>query len=340
MVQGNRLDSSIRILLDQLTLGDRVNSPTATKLPIKFALALLRDRFGRITLDVPISGTLGDPKFRLGPVIVQTLVNLVERAVTSPFSFLGGSEEMRYVEFDFGSDALTPDSVKKLDAIAKLLADRPALRTDIQAQMVAGPDDEALRKLFFDRKIKAGKLKEMIGQGAAGASLADVQIAPEEYERYLKLAYGAEDIPDKPRNFIGVAKDVPREEMERRLLEHTAVTPDDLRRLAYDRAAKVRDCLLASKAADASRLFLVEPENVAAAGAPKPRVNFALQLAEGGPAPTEKPFVPPPPGASEKGGAKSEKAGAEPEIFHFHHPGPAPHSVSGTQQSPSPAPAQ
>ena len=293
LIQRDQLGSNIRILLDQLTLGDRVDSPTATKLPIKFALALLRDRHGRITLEVPISGTLGDPKFRVWPVIVQTLVNLVERAVTSPFAFLAGSEEMRYVEFDYGSDALTPDAVKKLDAIAKLLADRPALRMDIQAQTVSGPDDEALRKLFFERKLKAQKLKEMVSQGAAGASLADVSIAPEEYERYLKLAYEAEDIPGKQRNFLGVAKDVPREEMERMLMEHTAVTPDDLRRLAYNRAAKVRDYLLAAQAADASRLFLIEPESVAAAGAPKPRVNFTLQLAEGGPAPTEKPFVPP-----------------------------------------------
>ncbi len=177
LVQREQLGSNIRILLDQLTLGDRVNSPTATKLPIKFALALLRDRFGRITLEVPISGTLGDPKFRLWPVIVQTLVNLVERAVTSPFAFLGGSEEMRYVEFDYGSDWLTPDGIKKLDAIAKLLADRPALRMDIQAQTVAGPDEEALRKLFFERKLKAAKLKKKRSEAAAGASLADVSIA-------------------------------------------------------------------------------------------------------------------------------------------------------------------
>ena len=379
LVQRDQLGLSIRILLDQLTLGDRVNSPTATKLPIKFALALLRDRFGRITLNVPISGTLGDPKFRLWPVIVQTLVNLVERAVTSPFAFLGGSEEMRYVEFDYGSDALAPDSVKKLDAIAKLLADRPALRMDIQAQTVAGPDDGALRKLFFDRKLKAVKLKETIGQGAAGASLAEVQIAPEEYDRYLKLAYEAEDIPDKPRNFIGVATAVPREEMERMLMEHTVVTPDDLRRLAYNRAAKVRDYLLAAQAADAARLFLIEPESVvAAAGAPKPRVNFTLQLAEGGPTPTEKPFAPPPPAASKKTGIEkpsaqktgaeepsaqktgtekpaaqktgaeessarktvSGKAGAAPEPFHFRHPDLSPHPSSGTQQSTPSAPVQ
>jgi hypothetical protein len=342
LIQRDQLSSNIRILLDQLTLGDHVDSPTATKLPIKFALALLRDRHGRITLEAPISGTLSDPKFRLWPVIAQTLVNLVERAVTSPFAFLAGSEEMRYVEDDYGSDALTPDAARKLDAIAKLLADRPALRMDIQAQTVSGPDDEALRKLFFDRKIKARKLKEMVSRGAAGESLADVRIAPEEYERYLKLAYEAEDIPDKPRNFLGVAKNAPREEMERMLLEHTVVTSDDLRRLAYDRAARVRDYLLASQAADASRLFLIEPESVSAAGAPKPRVNFALQLAEGGPAPTEKPFVPPPPNASEKGGARKsgagpEKAGAEPELFHFRHPGLAPRSGSGPQQSQSPA---
>jgi uncharacterized protein involved in outer membrane biogenesis len=337
VIHREQLGLNVHILLDQLTLGDHVDSPTAMKLPIKFALALLRDRFGRITLDVPISGTFSDPKFRLGPLIVQTLVNLVERAVTSPFAFLAGSEEMRYVEFDYGSDVLIADSVKKLDAIAKLLADRPALRMDIQAQTVSGPDEEALRKMFFDRKIKAGKLKEMIGQGAAVASLADVQVAPEEYERYLKLAYGAEDIPGKPRNFIGVAKDVPREEMERRLLEHTAVTPDDLRRLAYNRAAKVRDYLLAAQEADASRLFLIEPESVTAAGATKPRVNFELHLAEGGPTPAEKPFASPPapmveklfvpPASPEKASvppAPVEKASvppapAAPEPFHFRH---------------------
>jgi hypothetical protein len=97
----------------------------------------------------------------------------------------------------------------------------------------------------------------------------------------------------------------------------------------------VRDYLLAAQAADASRLFLIEPESVAAAGAPKPRVTFALQLAEGGPAPTEKPFAPPPPSPSEKGGAKSEKGGAEREEFHFRHPGLAPHSSSpATRQTP------
>ncbi len=211
---------------------------------------------------------------------------------------------------------------------------------DIQAQTVSGPDDEALRKLFFERKLKAQKLKEMAGQGAAGASPADVVIAPEEYERYLKLAYEAEDIPGKQRNILGAAKDVPREEMERLLMEHTAVTPDDLRRLAYNRAAKVRDCLLAAPEADSSRLFLIEPESVAAAGAQKPRVNFTLQLAEGGPTPTEKPFAPPPPAAEKKAVAapapevepapevKTAPAPApkvepapEPTPSHFRHPG-------------------
>jgi hypothetical protein len=127
--------------------------------------------------------------------------------------------------------------------------------------------------------------------------------------------------------------------MERRLLEHTAVTPDDLRRLAYNRAAKVRDYLLAAQAADASRLFLIEPENVAAAGAPKPRVNFSLQLAEGGPAPAEKPFAPPAPAAPEKA-AVAGKSGAAPEPFHFRHPDLAPHSNPGPRQPPPSAPAQ
>jgi hypothetical protein len=229
------------------------------------------------------------------PIVLQTLVNLLERAVTSPFAFLTGSPESSYVEFDFGSAELTPEAAKKLDAIAKLLADRPALRFEVRTQTVAGPDTEALRRQFLNDLVKAQKRGETMGKKGQSVPLSEVEVQPGEYERFLRLAYDASAVPGKPRNFVGASKDLPVAEMDKLMLAAIPVTPDDLRRLAYRRAARVRERLLASKEIDATRLMLVEPEQLAAGAgkAAPPRANFELQLAEGG-APAGKQFGAPP----------------------------------------------
>ncbi|MBN2451568.1 MAG: DUF748 domain-containing protein [Lentisphaeria bacterium] len=283
-VQGAKLEARNRMIIDQLTLGDSVDSPTATNLPVKFLIGLLKDRNGRITLDVPLTGNLDDPQFRLMPIVLQALVNQLERAVTSPFAFLTGRPETGFVEFDFGSAALTPEATERLEAIAKVLADRPALRFEVRPQTVSGPDSEALRRQFLDDMVRARKRSETVGQVGQSIPLSEVQVMPEEYERFLRLAYNAVDIPGKPRNFLGVARSIPVAEMEKLMLAGISVTPDDLRRLAYRRAAKVRDLLLAAKAAEAGQILLVEPEQVAAEdpGAPRPQARFEFQLAEGG----------------------------------------------------------
>jgi hypothetical protein len=301
VIRGRKLDSENHIFLDQFTLGDRVENSTATHAPVKFALALLRDRHGVIELNIPVSGSLNDPKFRVLPVIVQVLLNIVEKAAISPFSLvaslIGGGEEMSYVEFDYGSAALDTAAKKKLDGVVKLLENRPALRLELHPQLDPERDTEALRKEFMERKLKIQKLRDTVKAGQVRAEIHDVKIEPQEYEKYLTLAYKAEDIPEKPRNLFG-AKTVPGKEMEELLLRHTSVARDDLRLLAYRRAANIRDSLLASKAIDADRLFIVEPQEAtpnAAGGGAKPRTQFTLDLGgQGAPPPLAKAFEPPP----------------------------------------------
>ncbi len=299
LVQGVKLESQNRILLDQLTLGERVDSPTATKLPVKFAIALLKDRHGQINLDVPVSGSLNDPKFRVLPIVLQTLVNLVERAVTSPFAFLAGSEEVSRVEFDYGSATLSPEELKKLDKIARILADRPALRFEIRTETVAGPDSEALRKQFLSDMLKVEKRREMVGKSSGNPPLSDIQVEPGEYERYLKKVYDSVAIPEKPKGFLGGTKSAPAEEMERLIIGAIQISPDDLRRLAYQRAACVRDYLLKSKATDPEHILMVEPRQISSEGAelPRPRAEFTLQMADSPRSPADAAFGEPPEGA-------------------------------------------
>ena len=117
LIVKRKLDSQNNIFIDQFTFGDKVESPQATKLPVKLAVALLKDRKGEIKLDLPVTGSLDDPKFSVWGVILKILVNLISKAATSPFSLLGaafgGGEELSYVEFDYGSTAITEPNAKK-----------------------------------------------------------------------------------------------------------------------------------------------------------------------------------------------------------------------------------
>ncbi len=283
LIVNKKLDAQNRIFLDQFTLGDKVDSPEATKLPVKLAIALLKNRKGEIDLDVPISGYTNDPKFSLGRIIIKMLVNILVKAATSPFSLLGkifgGGADLSYVEFDQGAAAISDASAKKLDAIVKALYDRPALKLEIEGYVDPEKDREALRKYIFDRKVKTQKWKEIAEKGRQTISVDEVKVSAEEYPKYLKKAYKAEKFP-KPRTILGFAKSLPVPEMEKLMLTNIKVTDDDLRSLASRRAMAVKDYILKSKQVEPERVFLIEPKSLGPEKKEKlsdSRVDFKLK---------------------------------------------------------------
>ena len=265
LIVKKKLDAQNRVFLDQLTLGDKVDSPDATKLPVKLAIALLKNRKGEIELNLPVSGQLDDPKFRLGSVIIKILVNILVKAATSPFALMGalfgGGEELSYLDFDPGSSVLGEPGTKKLDTLIKALNDRPALKLEIEGHVDTEKDKEGVRQYLFHKKIKAQKLKEMLKAGSTAIPVDEVKVEKGEYPKYLKMAYKAEKFP-KPRNIIGIAKDLPVPEMEKLMLTHIEVKDDDLRMLASQRALTVKDYILKSKQVEPERVFLVEPKSL------------------------------------------------------------------------------
>ena len=149
--------------------------------------------------------------------------------------------------------------MKKLDTLLKALNDRPALKLEIEGHVDLEKDKEGLRQYLFHKKIKAQKLKEMLKEGKAAIPVDEVKIEQNEYPKYLKMAYKVEKFP-KPRNIIGMAKDIPVPEMEKLMLTHTEIKDDDLRSLAAQRARTVQDYILKSKQVEPERIFLVEPK--------------------------------------------------------------------------------
>jgi len=283
LIVKRKLDSQNSIFIDQFTFGDKVESPKATKLPVKLAVALLKDRKGEIKLDLPVTGSLDDPKFSVWGVILKILINLISKAATSPFSLLGavfgGGEELSFVEFEYGSTTITGPNVKKLDTIVKALNGRPSLKMDIEGHVDMEKDREGLKQYLFNRKVKSQKLNELVKKKQPAVPVDDIKIEPSEYGKYLKMAYKVEKFP-KPKNVIGMAKDLPVPEMEKLMLTHIEVKESDLRTLASQRSMKVKDAILKSGQVEPGRVFILEPKSLAPEKKEKikeSRVDFKLK---------------------------------------------------------------
>jgi hypothetical protein len=283
-IEERKLKSTNSIVLDQITFGRKVESPTATKLPVRFALNLLKNRHGAVELDIPVSGSLDDPEFRVGGVILRLAINFIVRAISSPFALLGAiiggdGEELSYAEFDPGEALIKEQSAVKFDSLTEALFQRPGLRLEIRGYVDSEMDALALRDLKFSRSLKAEKLAHMIRLSKEVPALDEVVIEEEEYAKYLWRAYKKAEFP-KPKNFIGMTKKLPPEELEKLMLANTIITEDDLYDLAKRRAGAVKDYILAKDKIEPERVFLVKPESLTPderKGVVPSRVEFALE---------------------------------------------------------------
>lgn len=272
-----RLTASNKLILNQLSFGDKVEGSQGS-LPVKLAVALLADRNGVIDIDLPISGSLNDPQFSLGPIIIKVIVNVIVKAITAPFSLLanalGGGEELSTVSFSAGSAVLAPEARVGLDKVAKALADRPALKLTVVGTSSMEAERDGFKRERLDELVRAEKRRATVKDG--GTTSAAVNISPNEYPALLKEVYKRADIP-KPRNLIGLAKDLPDAEMEKLLLADIKVNDDAMRELAVRRGVAVKD-YLASRSLPPERLFLgaskaVPPE---AKWTPRAELNLAM----------------------------------------------------------------
>jgi hypothetical protein len=260
-LNNDQLSANNHIFIDQLTFGDHVDNDTATKLPVRFAISLLKNSKGEIDVNIPVSGSLSNPEFSIGGLIWRAVLNLLERAVTSPFSLLanafgGGGEEMGYVEFDAGSAKLSDAADKKLDTIAKALADKPSIRIDVIGRVDPAVDTPALRTEYVETLVKQEKIKDVVGNGES-VDLSTVTVDPKDYDKYLTKAYKDADFK-KPRNFVGLTKTLPDDEMKSALAEHAPINDASLRDLAQQRAQSVQQYFEGK--IDSSRVFTVAPK--------------------------------------------------------------------------------
>ena len=163
-LEDNRLKGNNKILIDQMKLGEKIASDKAVDLPLELALALLTDSKGVIDMEIPVSGNVDDPKFSVGSVVMGALVNLLTKAITSPFTLLAGlvdsEQDLQRINFRSGSARLQASTREKLDNLASALAQRPELSLAISGRLQLDADREGLQKNILQSELLAGGLPE------------------------------------------------------------------------------------------------------------------------------------------------------------------------------------
>jgi Domain of Unknown Function (DUF748) len=267
-VEKGKLSASNSILIDQLELGEKVDNPDAVSLPLGLAIALLKDSDGKIKLDVPLTGSLEDPEFSIGGIIVDALVNVLTKIVTSPFnaiaSLVGSEENLSAIGFAPGKDALDAKEMKKLDDVAKALKEKTMLNLEIKGAAFEEQDWPILREeALFDqlKKTKAAQLSEEQGKRVRAEY---VELTEDDYNDLLADAFikqfptmGEKSIFGTPKlvnsdagDFYKVAK--------QKMSEIIKPDPKRLKDLASERAQAIAKYIVQKGGIPNERVFILD----------------------------------------------------------------------------------
>lgn len=264
------LDAKNQVVINQLVFGDRVESPSATQLPVLLAVALLKDRNGVIDLNIPISGSVNDPQFSVFGLVLKVIGNVLTKAVTAPFSFLSGdgTDDLSAVAFEPGTATLTAEGRSTADKVAQALIDRPALTLTLHGQADGPTETDAYRAAALERRLLAAALRERAEAGVAPDAL-DAPLSVEERARLLRTLVrqlpkalkpapgkAAASAPAAPVKASGEPTDA---ELAATLAAAMPVSADVWRELAAQRGEAVRDALLARQLSN-ERIFLGAPK--------------------------------------------------------------------------------
>ncbi|WP_434738248.1 DUF748 domain-containing protein [Sphaerotilus sp.] len=278
-----QLTATNKLVLNQLTFGERVESPTATQLPVLLAVALLKDRNGVIDLDLPIGGSLNDPQFSVFGLVLKVIGNVLTKAITAPFSLLsgGGGDDLSVVTFEPGTAVLTPEGQAAVGKVVQSLLDRPALRLTLTGHADGLTERVAYQRAAVEQQVQALWRQEREKAGDAPEVAADAVPTPADRVRLLDA------LLRQPARTAAAAKPAARASAPATaasrpadadpaavLADAVPVTPDTWRTLAAQRGEAVRDALLARQLPN-ERLFLAAPKTQADTSG-KPRAELTL----------------------------------------------------------------
>jgi len=265
LITKGQLKAENKVVIEQLQLGEKVDSPDAVNLPLKLAIALLKDTDGTISIELPVTGDLNNPQFSVMPIVWQTLRNLVLRAAQAPFKFIGGlisgggAEDLGTVSFAPGSSELSPQAQKALDTLAQALKKRPALRLEIEGTAAQSSDGPHIAQERLEREYQYNYYKILQRRGdkvPAQASL--LKVPDDEKGPLLEGIYRTRLKQQPPAEWAKLSRDERAEKMSAALIEFWSKSEVLLRQLGQSRASSIKDYLVDKGQLADDRVYFID----------------------------------------------------------------------------------
>lgn len=265
VITKGQLKAENKVVVEQLQLGEKVDSADAVDLPIRLAIALLKDTDGKISIELPVTGDLNNPQFSVMPIVWQTLRNLVVRAATAPFKFIGGlvtgggSQDLGNVSFAAGSSALSKDAESALNSLAKALKERPALRLEIEGTAAASSDGPFLAAERLEREYQYNYYKILQRRGDKVPAQASLLEVPEkEKAPLLEGIYRTRLKQQPPAEWKNLGSDERSAKLRDGVIKFWSASDVLLRQLGQDRASTIKDYLVDKGQLEDDRVYFID----------------------------------------------------------------------------------
>ncbi len=265
MITKGQLKAENKVVVEQLQLGEKVDSPDAVSLPLKLAIALLKDVDGKISIELPVTGDLNNPQFSIMPIVWQTLRNLIVKAAAAPFKMIGGlvsgggSEDLGTVSFAPGSSDLSKEAEGSLVKLSQALKERPALRLEIEGTAAASSDGPLIAEQRLEREYQYNYYKMLQRRGdkvPAKASL--LEVPDNEKGPLLEGIYRTRLKTQPPAEWKDLGKEERTVKMREGVIKFWSSSDVLLRELGQERASSIKDYLVDKGQLADDRVYFID----------------------------------------------------------------------------------
>ncbi|WP_150571323.1 DUF748 domain-containing protein [Pseudomonas fluorescens] len=265
LITNGQLKAENKLVIEQLQLGEKVDSPDAVDLPIRLAVALLKDTDGTISIELPVTGDLNNPQFSVMPIVWQTLRNLVLRAAQAPFKFIGGlvsggsSQDLGTVAFSAGSSDLSGDAQAALDKLATALNERPELRLEIEGTSAQTSDGPLIAEQRLEREYQSIWYKILQRRGdKVPANASMLVVDADDKPAMLEGIYRTRLKQQPPAEWQQLGREERSAKLREAVIKSWAESAALLRQLGQARAGNIKDYLVdKGKLAD-DRVYFID----------------------------------------------------------------------------------
>ena len=265
LITNGQLKAENKLVIEQLQLGEKVDSPDAVDLPIRLAVALLKDTDGTISIELPVTGDLNNPQFSVMPIVWQTVRNLVLRAAQAPFKFIGGlvsggsSQDLGTVAFSAGSSDLSGDAQAALDKLATALNERPELRLEIEGTSAQTSDGPLIAEQRLEREYQSIWYKILQRRGdKVPANASMLVVDADDKPAMLEGIYRTRLKQQPPAEWQQLGREERSAKLREAVIKSWAESAALLRQLGQARAGNIKDYLVdKGKLAD-DRVYFID----------------------------------------------------------------------------------